>query len=557
MNYLKAVLKKDHETKIAELKKLIVLGEKLNKNTTPDKKKLEILLERENKTLGKKITPIKIEKTLVSKPKIYKKTNPKFNPIQSMYTFENTIVINYTHNISKDIVRFFELKQSPLHKDVYDLKGAYAHVRGTKLKMNGVNKIVVGQFKTDTLRVVIANEKNLKTSYSINNKQVVISIDDLKKKPTKTKIIPKTKNESIFVKKSDNFKNIYIDRKNSIKTVFTKNNTIVVQFNKNFSKRDLKYTAYKSNNKYQDIFDIKGKYKYAKPIKLKIDGLEKISIGQKNSSTLRIRVSDRKNYRVVYSLKKRELVIKILNLKTTNNINAIPALPYANFSSKTIVIDAGHGAKDVGAVGPNKRYEKVVTLKVAKYLYSILKQRGHKVYLTRHKDRFIKVNNRTILANKKNADIFISIHANSVPKSKAHRIQGIETFFLSPARSERAKRVAAKENKSDIRKMSNSTKKVFLESLNRPRITASHKLAIDTQAGMLQSVKKSYRGVKDSGVREGPFWVLVGAQMPSILIELGYISHPVESKRLYSTKYQKLLANGIANGVDSYFSKNP
>lgn len=105
--------------------------------------------------------------------------------------------------------------------------------------------------------------------------------------------------------------------------------------------------------------------------------------------------------------------------------------------------------------------------------------------------------------------------------------------------------------------MSNSTKKVFLESLNRPRITASHKLAIDTQAGMLQSVKKSFKGVKDSGVREGPFWVLVGAQMPSILIELGYISHPIESKRLYNTKYQKLLANGIANGVDSYFSKNP
>lgn len=117
--------------------------------------------------------------------------------------------------------------------------------------------------------------------------------------------------------------------------------------------------------------------------------------------------------------------------------------------------------------------------------------------------------------------------------------------------------MAAKENSVDIRKMSNSTKAAFLESLNRPRITASHKLAIDVQAGLLQSVKSSYKDVKDSGVREGPFWVLVGAQMPSILIELGYMSHPVESKRLYSTKYQKLLANGIANGIDSYFLKNP
>ena len=105
--------------------------------------------------------------------------------------------------------------------------------------------------------------------------------------------------------------------------------------------------------------------------------------------------------------------------------------------------------------------------------------------------------------------------------------------------------------------MSNSSKDVFLESLNRPRITASHKLAIDVQAGLLQSSRSKYRDVKDSGVREGPFWVLVGAQMPSILVELGYISHPTESKRLYDKSYQQLLANGIANGIDSYFSKNP
>ena len=225
--------------------------------------------------------------------------------------------------------------------------------------------------------------------------------------------------------------------------------------------------------------------------------------------------------------------------------------------NKTVVIDPGHGAEDAGAVGPNKRYEKIVNLNVAKNLYSLLKQRGYKVYLTRDNDTFIKVMNRTVLANDKNADIFISIHTNSVPKEKANEVTGIETFFLSPARNERAKRVAAIENKSDIREMSNSSKDVFLESLNRPRITASHKLAIDVQAGLLQSSRSKYRDVKDSGVREGPFWVLVGAQMPSILVELGYISHPTESKRLYDKSYQQLLANGIANGIDSYFSKNP
>lgn len=211
----------------------------------------------------------------------------------------------------------------------------------------------------------------------------------------------------------------------------------------------------------------------------------------------------------------------------------------------------------MGAVGPNNRYEKVVNLNVTKYLASLLKQKGYSVYLTRNDDTFIKVQDRTILANEKNADLFISIHTNAVPKEKANMIDGIETFFLSPARNERAKRVAALENKSDIREMSESSKDVFLESLNRPRITASHKLAIDVQSGLLQSSRSKYKDIKDSGVKEGPFWVLVGAQMPSILVELGYISHPVESKRLYDKDYQQLLANGIANGIDSYFSKNP
>ncbi len=150
----------------------------------------------------------------------------------------------------------------------------------------------------------------------------------------------------------------------------------------------------------------------------------------------------------------------------------------------------------------------------------------------------------------------MSLHANAAHKSRVKKARGIETFFLSPARSERAKRVAAKENKSDVRKMSGATKQVFLESLNRPRITASHKLSIDIQRNMLFSVRKQYKDVVDGGVREGPFWVLVGAQMPSVLIEIGYITHPVEGKRLFNKRYQKNLALGIANGIDSYFAKN-
>lgn len=279
-----------------------------------------------------------------------------------------------------------------------------------------------------------------------------------------------------------------------------------------------------------------------------------------------------------YSIAPRELIIKIhapqSNISTTiskkdfgNSSNSelpssLPSsitssMPSGKHKNKIIVLDAGHGADDVGAVGPDNRYEKVINLNVTKYVGAILKQKGYTVYLTRNDDTFIKVQDRTVLANEKNADLFISIHTNAVPKEKANQIDGIETFFLSPTRNERAKRVAALENKSDIREMSNSSKDVFLESLNRSRITASHKFAIDVQSGILQSVRSKYKDVNDSGVKEGPFWVLVGAQMPSILVELGYVTHPTECKRLYDSSYQQLLANGIANGVDSYFAKNP
>ena len=227
-------------------------------------------------------------------------------------------------------------------------------------------------------------------------------------------------------------------------------------------------------------------------------------------------------------------------------------------SAKTIVIDAGHGGKDAGAVGRGKLYEKNVVYNISKYVKDELRKSGFKVYLTRTRDKYVELSSRTKYANKKKADLFISIHANADPRSKAHRIEGVETFFLSPARSERAKRAAALENKGDMKKMGWSSKNSLLTILNRSKITASNKAAIDVQKNMLHILRKKYgkKTIKDGGVREGPFWVLVGAQMPSILIEVGYITHPKERKRLASTTYQKLIAKGIANGVKSYFVKN-
>ncbi|WP_181332130.1 N-acetylmuramoyl-L-alanine amidase family protein [Helicobacter pylori] len=223
---------------------------------------------------------------------------------------------------------------------------------------------------------------------------------------------------------------------------------------------------------------------------------------------------------------------------------------------KKIVLDAGHGGKDCGAMSTNLVCEKDIVLEVVKFLHKELKKRGYSVLLTRDKDIYIDLVARTELANKKGADLFISVHANSIPKRSTSNAHGIETYFLSTARSERARKVAEQENKDDVNLMDYFSKSLFLNSLNTQRLIVSNKLAIDVQYGMLQSVRKNYPDVVDGGVREGPFWVLAGALMPSILIEIGYNSHAIESKRIQSKPYQKILAKGIADGIDSFFSKN-
>ncbi len=565
MDYLKALIDKDEEKKIVELKKIILYGEQLNKDVTPDKKKLQILEAKGNKDVS---TPRKLESAtpIINNSNLSSSNKDSYNSIKSVYTSNNTIIVDFNVDINEKDIKFFKLNQNPIYKDVFDINGHFRDAEPTRLAINGADKIGIGQFKPDVLRIVLSNKKNLNTSYTVNKKQIIISVNETSIKKDEDIYTPKVNNSSLETKNEQNF-----DLENSIRSMETQNNKIIIKFNKSYYKRDIQFVRYKNGSSYENVFNIKGKYKYTEPTKLEIDGVDKIVISNNEKNEVKLRIINNYNQKINYVLNDKELTIttfpKEKNEEKTKEIQTpapivVPqaiatTTPQAKAINKTIVIDPGHGGDDAGAVGPNKRYEKVINLNVSKTLYSILKQRGYKVYLTRSDDTFIKVMNRTVLANEKNADLFISIHTNSVPKEKANEIDGIETFFLSPARNERAKRVAALENKSDIREMSDSSKDVFLESLNRPRITASHKFAIDVQAGLLQSTRTKYKDINDSGVREGPFWVLVGAQMPSILVELGYVSHPTESKRLYDKNYQQLLANGIANGVDSYFSKNP
>ncbi len=349
---------------------------------------------------------------------------------------------------------------------------------------------------------------------------------------------------------------IKVKSSHKLKNVSWYNDKLILKFDKNLRASQIKYfTLYdKKKKSYRYVFDIHASM-LSKSQTLRKNGIRRIKIAQYKPDILRLVIENDIKVKVKYNRYNAKLTI---GMSTGNKIvryNKV-YIPPRTHKNKIIVIDAGHGGKDPGAVGYKRYREKVVVLKVALHLKDILKARGYKVYMTRDRDNFIKLSRRTAYANKKKADLFISIHANAVEKSKAKKVQGIECYFLSPSRSKRAEGVAAQENKADLSEMNKYAKQSFLKFLNHAKTIASHKLAIDLQRGILGSLNPHYKSVCDGGVREGPFWVLVGAQMPAVLVEVGFITHPKEAKRLVNNNYRKKMAMGMADGIERYFKNN-
>ena len=222
-------------------------------------------------------------------------------------------------------------------------------------------------------------------------------------------------------------------------------------------------------------------------------------------------------------------------------------------SNNLVVIDAGHGGHDSGAYSGGKK-EKDIVLQITKRLYKELKSKGYKVVFTRNSDRFLKLGERTRIADHKDAKVFISIHANAIAnKSRYNVVEGVETYFLQKTRDERSQRIAARENASVLKGTDKLSQDVIIDAvLNGPKIIHSHKLAIDVQKGMMKNLRNKYPDVKNGGAKPGPFYILVGASRPSILIEVGYLTNPKERARLITSDYQKRIAKGIAEGVDKY-----
>ncbi len=219
---------------------------------------------------------------------------------------------------------------------------------------------------------------------------------------------------------------------------------------------------------------------------------------------------------------------------------------------KTIVIDAGHGGKDPGARGPTGLREKDVVLKIAKKLARRLKRDLHcRVILTRKSDRYLPLTQRTAIANARKADLFVSIHANAAP---TRRLRGVETYFLNFALDADAMRVAARENATSEKRIS-QLKSILNDIMKNSKVNESSRLARKVQYSLVDTLKSHYRNIRNLGVKQAPFFVLIGARMPSILVEVSFISNREEERRLKSPAYQDTIAAGIAKGIERYINE--
>jgi N-acetylmuramoyl-L-alanine amidase len=216
-----------------------------------------------------------------------------------------------------------------------------------------------------------------------------------------------------------------------------------------------------------------------------------------------------------------------------------------------IVIDAGHGGHDTGTIGPNGLLEKDLVLDVAKRLGRLLESRlGAEVIYTRQDDTFIPLETRTAIANRERADLFISVHANSSRDSDA---RGVETYYLNFTSSPEALEVAARENavsEKSIHELQDLVKKIALKE----KIEESREFAGDVQESLYGGLGLNNAGIRNRGIKKAPFIVLIGANMPSILAEISFVSNPTDARKLETSEHRQRIAESLYRGVSKYVS---
>ncbi|MEE8317848.1 MAG: N-acetylmuramoyl-L-alanine amidase [Candidatus Omnitrophota bacterium] len=216
---------------------------------------------------------------------------------------------------------------------------------------------------------------------------------------------------------------------------------------------------------------------------------------------------------------------------------------------KRIIIDPGHGGRDPGAIGGNGLKEKDVMLKLANLVAEkVRRELKCQVILTRRSDISLPLEKRTAIANIKKADLFISLHLNA---HKYKKVRGVETYFLNIALDEDAMNLAARENATS-RKNISDLQMILNDLMLNTKINESNRLAGFVQKGLVKELQRKYKKIRNRGVRQAPFYVLIGAEMPAVLVEVGYITNTMENRRFKGETYLKRAASGIVKGIDTY-----
>lgn len=225
-----------------------------------------------------------------------------------------------------------------------------------------------------------------------------------------------------------------------------------------------------------------------------------------------------------------------------------PAGAKARRRVRRIALDPGHGGHDPGAIGPTGIREKDVTLSIAQRTKKLLEKAGLQVLMTRDNDATVKLEERTAKANAADADLFVSLHCNAAEVAVA---TGVETWWLDAANDKVAARLAARENAT-----SQAAQDALADLIRKAhvgyQVEASRDFAGLVQRGVMASVRPAWAKVHDGGIHQAGFYVLVGARMPGVLLETGYISNPHEEKKLADATYQQVIAEGIVNAVRAY-----
>lgn len=237
---------------------------------------------------------------------------------------------------------------------------------------------------------------------------------------------------------------------------------------------------------------------------------------------------------------------------TTDNLKSSDIARQLALGVRKIVIDPGHGGKDPGAPGYIKGvWEKDIVLKLATTLAEKLRKRLNcEVLLTRTTDRKLTLEERTAIANTRRADLFISMHCNA---AKSKKLSGIETYILNLATDEQAIAVAARENATSKKNISDLAY-ILNDLMKHAKIEESTRLANDVHKAMVTGMKEKYGQIRDLGVKQAPFYVLLGARMPAILIEASFLSNKTECKRLTTGSYRNDICNTIADGIEKYIN---